>query len=214
MRGCPPMGDGSAFDNKPGFARAGADEFVDQARFPYARFAAKSDDLTSACRGTLPCRAKLVDLGVASNEPRQAARCSRLQPRAYGLRAGDLMGFDRLGQPLYVESAEGLHLGIPPGRPQGRAGNEVRPRHRPLLHPSREMNGPSYGGVATAHVVADWADQSFAGIQSHPDLDWHTVRALNFLRISLYCLLHPKRGVAGAYAGVLGCERPSEQRPN
>ncbi len=102
MRGCLPVGDGSAFDNEPGFARAGADEFVDQARFPYARFADDSDDLTYACRGTLPCRAKLLDLGVASNEPRQAARRSRLQPRAYGLRASDLMRFDRLGQPLYV----------------------------------------------------------------------------------------------------------------
>ena len=74
------------------------------------------------------------------------------------------------------------------------------------------MNGVSDGGIAPSHVVADQADQGFAGIQPHPYLDWHTVPALNFLRITLYCLLHPQRGVAGAYAMILVGQRRSEQR--
>jgi hypothetical protein len=83
MRGCLPVGDGSAFDNKPRFARAETHEFVDQARFSSAGFADDTDDLTPACRGALPCRAQPVNLGVASNEPRQASRRPRLRPSAY-----------------------------------------------------------------------------------------------------------------------------------
>ncbi len=48
-------------------------------------------------------------------------------------------------------------------------------------------------------------------MQSHSDLDWHAVGALNFLRVTLYRLLHPQCGVAGADAVVLVRERCSEQ---
>ena len=141
MRGGLPVGDGSAFDDKPRFARARAHEFVDQTGFSYAGFAPNCDDLTPACRGTLPCCAELRDLGVASNKPHQAPCCCNLQPGAHPLRPGDLIGFDRLVQPLYVELAEGFDLDVPLGQAQGRAANEDRAGYRRLLHASREMNG-------------------------------------------------------------------------
>src|SRR5947199_10172879 len=99
-RGCLPVGNGSAFENEPIFACVGAHEFVNQARFSYARFTDHGDNLTSAGRSALPCLAKLVDLGVASNEPREAPGRCRLQPRSYRLRTDDLMGLNRRAHPL------------------------------------------------------------------------------------------------------------------
>src|SRR5262245_10612534 len=74
------------------------------------------------------------------------------------------------------------------------------------------MNVISNSRVAHARVVADRVDQGFAGIQSHPDLNWYAMCALNFMRIALHCLLHPQRSVAGSYGVILVSERRSEKR--
>jgi len=87
-----------------------AQELVEQAGFPDAGIAHHGHDLATAAPGLLAGLAHLLHLGVAADEPREAAGAGRLQPRPRAGRRRQLEDLDRLGEALHRDGAERAHL--------------------------------------------------------------------------------------------------------
>ena len=87
-------------------------ELIEQARLADARLADDGHHLAVAGSRSLQRLAKLLDLSVAPDEAREAARGRGLQPRARRSRAGNLIDLHRLAQSLHVDRAERLHLHV------------------------------------------------------------------------------------------------------
>jgi hypothetical protein len=103
-------------------------EFIDQARFAYARLADDRGDLSATAAGALLHQTKSLQLSIAADEARQATPGARLKPCARWTSPRDLEDLDGLAQPLDVDGAQRLDLDEALGESQGlRADRRIEP---------------------------------------------------------------------------------------
>ena len=75
-------------------------EFVDQARLAHPSLGNERHDLTVTVIGKLLRPAKLFQLGVAADEPRQPTTGDCLEPGPRRANARQFVDFQRIGEPL------------------------------------------------------------------------------------------------------------------
>jgi hypothetical protein len=63
-------------------------------------------------------------------------------------------------------------------------------------------------------IRPDCADDHLAGVETHADLDGHSLRAEDPLRVLRDRLLHPQRRIASPHRVILMGERRAEERHN
>ena len=101
---------------------------------------------------------------------------------------------------------------VPLGKSQRHRGHEDRPRHRHLLHAGGQVRRLPDSGVVHAKVAADGANDDLSRVQADADVNGHTERALDLLRVALHRVLHPQRSVARADRVILVGQRRAEER--
>ena len=162
--------------------------------------------------GALQRLTELLQLAVAADEAGEAAGGGRLQPRAHGPCADQLVHLHRLGQPLHRPGAQRVDLHVAFHQLERRGAEDNRARVRELLHPRRQMRRLADGGVVHPQIRADGPHEHVARVQPDADLDGEAVSAAHAVGVLLHRLLHPQRRVARAHGVVLVGQRRAEQR--
>jgi hypothetical protein len=157
--------------------------------------------------------AKLVQLGLAADEPREPAHGRRVEPRAEHPHPGQFVHVHRDVQSLHRHRPERLDLYVAFGQPQRIRGQERAPGVRELLHPGGEVCGLPDRGVVHVEVAADRPHHDLARVEPDPDLDTaDAVDAPGLLRVLSNRRLHVERRVARPHGVVLMRQRGAEER--
>jgi hypothetical protein len=162
--------------------------------------------------GELLGAAKLLQLGVAADEPREPAPGGRLQAGPRRASARHLVDLDRVSEPLHRYGAERFHGDVALGQRQCLGRDHNRAGIGELLHPRGEVRRLADGRVVHVEVAPDRAHDHLARVQPDADLDHRRVRAPHLVRVLLHALLHPQGRIAGAHRVVLVGDGGAEQR--
>src|SRR5207253_5513605 len=108
--------DGAAFEDEPALRAMGVSKLVEQARLANTRLADDRDHLTSPVTRELEGTAKLFYLGVASDEPREAASSGGLKARPRRPRTGQLIDLGPLAEPFDGHRPKRRDLHVPFGQ--------------------------------------------------------------------------------------------------
>ena len=157
--------------------------------------------------------AQVLDLGVATDEAREAPERRRLKARPRRSRPRQLKNLDRIGESLHGDRPERSHLDVALGEAQGLGRQPDGPRRRELFHPSGQVGGLAHGGVVHAEVRADGADDDLAGVEADADLHLDALGAAQFVGMAPDGVLHAEGGVAGAHRVVLVGQRARRTAP-
>ena len=151
------------------------------------------------CPCLFKCFSKLLGFSIASDKASESARGCRLQTRAGGSNSRNFVNLHRLAHPLHLNRTERLHLHKTFGQLQCVVSDHDGSRRRHLLHTRSQMHGLTDRGVVHLQVVADRTDHYFSGIQTHSDLNRHTLCPPHSVSIALHRLLHSERRIAGTH---------------
>jgi hypothetical protein len=158
-------------------------QLVHEAGLPHAGFPHDGDELAAPVvrEGQRP--ADLLDLGISADEPRQSPRGGRVEPGPQRARSGERIDFHGLRQSLDRDRPPDRDLHIAFGELQGRGSEQDRARRRHLLHAGRQVGRLTDRRVVHVQIGADGTDDHLTGVEPHADLDGHSVRAEETLRV-------------------------------
>jgi hypothetical protein len=139
-------------------------------------------------------------------------RAETLKARARRTDPGQLVDLDGLAATFDRHRAKGPHGDEAFDQAERRRGDQHRAGARGLFHARREMRRLTDRRVVRLQIVADRADDDFAGVESDADLHRHAVRAPRLLGVPIDRFLHLEPGIAGADGVVLVRNRGAEQR--
>src|SRR5262245_5670557 len=155
---------------------------------------------------------QVLDLHVSTDEPGEALYRGGTQPRAEGFGPDQLVGLDRIDDPLQRHGPERCNLDEALGEPEGVRGDECRAWASELLHASGQMSGLTHRRVVHVEIAADRADDDLARIESDANLDIEALAPPELFGVALDRVLHPHGRVAGAHRVIFVRQWRAEQR--
>ncbi len=202
----------AALEHEPPARAMRPHELEEEPGFPDTGLAHHRGELAAAGAGLLERAVKVLDLGVASDEPAERPCRHRLQPPPDRPGSRDLEDLDGIVHALDRHRTERRHVDVPFGQLERVRADQDRAGPCDLLHPCGEVRGLPDGRVVHAEIAADRADDHLTGVQPDADLDRYAVRAQELTLQRGEARLHPERRVARAYGVVLEGERRAEER--
>jgi hypothetical protein len=206
-----PVGDRARLEDKGAGLGGRTRELAQQAGLAHARLAHQRHRAVLPLANAAEESLQDFHLRRPPHEARQPPRRRRLQARARGGGADNLVDFHRRLEPAHRHGAQQLHVDPSPGKAHGVGGGQDGARLGHLFHAGGQMHGLAHGGVVRVQLVADGAHHRLARVQAHADLQRHAVQALDVVPIPRDSLLHAQGGIAGSHRVILvGQGRPEQ----